>query len=148
MSIRVEARAAWEVARNDRSAEARAGLLGVLAGLTVEMDVEDIRNGMVVFSNDGVFLGVHRRESVWVVKLVERDPNGAWRETGEPAVTSLAHLHELLPPAPSVSAWSVGVDVSVGEKYSYDGTVYTVVQAHRTQADWTPPAVPALWSVA
>lgn len=41
--------------------------------------------------------------------------------------------------------WQVGLDVQVDEIYSYNGTDYRVVQAHTTQADWTPPDVPALF---
>lgn len=28
----------------------------------------------------------------------------------------------------------------------FDGNLWRVVQAHTTQADWTPPSVPALWA--
>ena len=35
---------------------------------------------------------------------------------------------------------------SVGDVASYDGVLYRVVQAHRSQADWTPDKVPALWT--
>ena len=34
----------------------------------------------------------------------------------------------------------------VGDVASYDGVLYRVVQAHRSQADWTPDKVPALWT--
>lgn len=43
--------------------------------------------------------------------------------------------------------WKVGIAVSVGERYQYNGLLYRVVQAHTTQADWTPDIVPALFSV-
>ena len=43
-------------------------------------------------------------------------------------------------------AWAVGVDYSVGERVQYDGKLYKVVQAHNSQADWTPPTVPALFT--
>ena len=36
---------------------------------------------------------------------------------------------------------------SVGDVASYDGVLYRVVQAHRSQADWTPDKVPALFKV-
>ena len=36
---------------------------------------------------------------------------------------------------------------SVGDVTSYDGVLYRVVQAHRSQADWTPDKVPALFKV-
>lgn len=43
-------------------------------------------------------------------------------------------------------AWAVGVAYSVGERVQYDGKLYKVVQAHTSQADWTPPTIPALFT--
>ena len=43
--------------------------------------------------------------------------------------------------------WVPGIAVSVGEVYRWDGTLVEVVQAHTTQADWTPDVVPALFKV-
>jgi len=43
--------------------------------------------------------------------------------------------------------WRVGIAVKVGEVYQWDGTLIEVVQAHTTQADWTPDKTPALWRV-
>lgn len=37
-------------------------------------------------------------------------------------------------------------DISNGKhRYQYNGKLYKCVQAHTTQADWTPDATPALW---
>lgn len=41
--------------------------------------------------------------------------------------------------------WKVGVRYEVGDRRKYDGLLYRCVQAHTSQTDWTPPAVPALW---
>lgn len=41
--------------------------------------------------------------------------------------------------------WTVGVAYAVGDRRKYGGLLYRCVQAHTSQADWTPPAVPALW---
>ena len=41
--------------------------------------------------------------------------------------------------------WEIGVNYSVGDRRQYDGLLYRCVQAHTSQADWIPPAVPALW---
>ena len=41
--------------------------------------------------------------------------------------------------------WSPGVAVAVDDVYFHAGNLYKVVQAHTTQADWTPDATPALW---
>ena len=43
-------------------------------------------------------------------------------------------------------AWAVGVAYSVGERVQYDGKLYKVVQAHTSQADWTPDKTPALFA--
>ncbi len=41
--------------------------------------------------------------------------------------------------------WASGVAYAVGDRRQYDGLLYRCVQAHTSQDDWTPPAVPALW---
>lgn len=43
--------------------------------------------------------------------------------------------------------WEPGLAVKVGEVYRWDGTLVEVVQAHTTQADWTPDVVPALFKI-
>lgn len=43
--------------------------------------------------------------------------------------------------------WSIGISVSVNDRYQYSDKLYKCVQAHTTQADWTPDKTPALWSV-
>lgn len=41
--------------------------------------------------------------------------------------------------------WVAGEQVLVGTHRIYATIEYVCLQAHVTQADWTPPAVPALW---
>lgn len=41
--------------------------------------------------------------------------------------------------------WESDVTYAVGDRRQYDNLLYRCVQAHTSQADWTPPAVPALW---
>lgn len=41
--------------------------------------------------------------------------------------------------------WSRGISVSVNDRYQYNNKLYRCVQAHTTQADWTPDKTPALW---
>jgi hypothetical protein len=48
----------------------------------------------------------------------------------------------------ATSNWIVGEQVQVGVKRLFGGVWYEAVQAHVTQADWTPPTVPALWKLA
>ena len=47
---------------------------------------------------------------------------------------------ELFPP------WSVGKSYATGDRVQHEGTLYKCVQGHTSQADWTPPVTPALWT--
>ena len=44
-------------------------------------------------------------------------------------------------------AWRSGVSYVTGQRVQHGGTLYKCVQAHTSQADWTPDATPALWVV-
>lgn len=44
-------------------------------------------------------------------------------------------------------SWSAGIAVTEGQRYQYGGKLYKCVQAHTTQADWTPDITPAMWTV-
>src|SRR5690606_41881667 len=41
--------------------------------------------------------------------------------------------------------WTPGAKVKPGDVLAWDGTLVEVIQAHTTQADWTPDRVPALF---
>lgn len=66
----------------------------------------------------------------------DEDIDTATDDTGDDALREGADYPE----------WQAGVDVSVGEVYTYDGATYRVVQAHTTQVGWEPPTVAALWT--
>lgn len=42
--------------------------------------------------------------------------------------------------------WCDGKDYALGIRVQYDGKLYRCEQAHTSQADWKPPATPALWT--
>ena len=44
-------------------------------------------------------------------------------------------------------AWQVDTAYTVDERIRYNSTLYRCVQAHTSQADWTPDVTPALWTV-
>jgi hypothetical protein len=54
----------------------------------------------------------------------------------------IAQLVEVYP------AFEVGKAYAVGDILRYDGKLYKVVQAHTSQADWTPDKTPALFTPA
>ena len=41
--------------------------------------------------------------------------------------------------------WEVGKAYSIGDRCRYENLLYKCVQAHTSQADWTPDKVPALF---
>lgn len=66
----------------------------------------------------------------------------------------VALLKGALPTAPAEIAqehvnwyrhWTVGEALAVGDRVSYNEILWEVIQAHTTQADWTPDTVPALF---
>ena len=42
--------------------------------------------------------------------------------------------------------WQTDTAYAVGDRRQYEGLLYRCVQAHTSQDNWTPPAVPALWA--
>lgn len=46
-----------------------------------------------------------------------------------------------------VLSWVAGEVVAAGDRRIYGDLIYTALQGHTTQADWTPPATPALWKL-
>lgn len=51
------------------------------------------------------------------------------------------------PDAGDFPEWIAGEQVHIGDLRIYDDQTYRCLQAHVTQEDWTPPAVPALWEL-
>lgn len=43
--------------------------------------------------------------------------------------------------------WEIGVAYAVNDRRRHKDRLYKCAQAHTSQADWTPNAVPALWTV-
>ena len=43
--------------------------------------------------------------------------------------------------------WAIGRSYTIGDRVQHGGILYKCVQAHTSQADWTPDAVPALYTV-
>ena len=43
--------------------------------------------------------------------------------------------------------WGIDIDYAVDDRVQHESTLYKCVQAHTSQADWTPDATPALWVI-
>ena len=57
--------------------------------------------------------------------------------TDETALTAV----ELFP------MWEAGKAYAVSDRVQHDGMLYKCVQAHTSQADWTPDSTPARWKM-
>ena len=62
---------------------------------------------------------------------------------GESSGSEVAHLTGAQ--CAAAVAWAPNTPYSAGEDVEYGGKVYQCVQAHTSQASWTPDAVAALW---
>ena len=83
---------------------------------------------------------------VWTDGETWRNTSGSWLPTtATPATYPQGYAQETGLPA-EVAPFVVGESVKVGDLRTFEGTVYRVLQAHTTQADWAPPLVPALWT--
>ena len=70
----------------------------------------------------------------------------ALRSYIEKAATSLTD-EDALQAVELFPQWVVEHAYVVGERLQYNGVLYRVVQAHTSQADWTPDITPALFVV-
>jgi len=44
-----------------------------------------------------------------------------------------------------MTVWEPGTQYNSGDIVEYEGARYKIIQPHRSQSDWAPPIVPALW---
>ena len=45
-----------------------------------------------------------------------------------------------------IPAWTVNKAYNVGDRVTYNGQIYECIEAHTSQADWTPDTTPSLWT--
>jgi len=48
---------------------------------------------------------------------------------------------------PNYDEWAPGLDVSIGDRFSYADVNYRVIQGHTTQTGWEPSETPALFAI-
>jgi hypothetical protein len=69
-----------------------------------------------------------------------------WTPDVVPALWAVVVEEPEEPPA-GQQPWAVGMAYNVNDEVTYEGATYRCLQAHTSQAGWTPVAVPALWAV-
>lgn len=68
------------------------------------------------------------------------------RSVIETAMTNVSDEVALSAPELVPAFDSDGHSYTTGDKFTYDGVVYKVLQAHTSQADWTPETAPSLYA--
>ena len=74
-----------------------------------------------------------------------REKAYALRALIEKAAASLAD-DDALEAVELFPTWAIGKAYATDERIRYGEKLYRCVQAHTSQADWTPDAAPALWT--
>jgi len=99
-------------------------------GTLIWIENEQVEVGTIRIYNDVEYecIQAHQTQSDWT-------PD---------SVTALWKSNVVVAPT---GEWTAGEAVAIGDIRSYLGIDYRCIQAHTTQAGWTPPVVPALWEV-
>jgi hypothetical protein len=101
---------------------------------------ENLRDGdRFFYDNDPALANIESRFGITYKRTL------AQIITANTGVVTQANVFKVVPAAPADPAWAVGVAYSVGMRVTFNGAAYQCRQAHTSQADWTPPATPALW---
>ena len=77
-------------------------------------------------------------------KVVDGETHEALRPYIEKAAASLDD-NDAVNAVKLFPTWTIGISVTVGERYQYADKLYKCLQAHTTQADWKPDDSPSLW---
>lgn len=98
-------------------------------GETVGPGQKLIIDGVEWTNSSGAFLSPHTAGP-------SQYPQG-WQRTGAST-----------PNPAAVPLWKIDTQYKAGDEVNYAGKVFKCLQAHKSQSDWAPPVVPALWSPA
>lgn len=91
-----------------------------------------VRLGTKLYRNDLGVANAHKPKTT----------NSGWLDV----TTSM--IQDPPPPGPvTYPTWSPTATYKAGDIVTFTGTNYVCVQGHKSQAGWTPAAVPSLWSI-
>ena len=77
---------------------------------------------------------------------------GKWLEAAQPVRKAMDTAGAFLSDEQAATAvelyrqWETGVDYAVGDRRTYNGTLYKCLQAHTSQETWNPADAPSLWA--
>lgn len=117
----------------------------------VTMSVEDLAAAIAPTADEGGGLVVGRWYPLGATVTVDSTvydviqpflyANAAWQ---------VEHLgaHLAAQAGPPGSPWAPSTPYGIGDLVTFEGSTYSCLQAHTSQAGWTPTVVPALWAPA
>ncbi len=132
-------------------------------GQTIVGDVTATAANIVQSPDQNEFLGLIQGDGDSYPPLPDTgewvEANALYGYLGDCVICRQSHSRTIYPPEDTpalfsvyrsssdvVLEWIANESVVVGNVRSFDGIHYRCIQAHQTQADWTPPATPALWT--
>jgi hypothetical protein len=93
-------------------------------------------------AGESVLLGTRRLHNGKLYEALQAHVTQAdWQPPNVPA------LWREVVEVPATPEWAAGIAYKVGDEVTYQGATYRCLQAHTSQAAWTPVAVPSLWQV-
>ena len=96
------------------------------------------REGDIVRHNGRIVRSTHKGLNSWEPGTLGLDGR-IWEDITPAETTEDPATGE------TITQWRPGIAATVGMKLTYNGATYEVVQAHTTQADWLPDALPSLY---
>lgn len=117
----------------------------LVAAYAEAMEMEEPRNIADIEITDAVGPGgriVDAGGVVWV------NQSGAWLSPHVAGPDTYPMGWRNATPPASAEPWTVGETVKTDDLREFEDIVYRCITGHTTQAGWTPPVVPALWSIA
>lgn len=75
-----------------------------------------------------------------------------WLNLARPVRTAMDNAGAVLTDEQAATAvalyrhWEPGIEYAVGDRRTYNGTLYKCLQAHAAQETWNPAAAPSLWA--
>lgn len=104
--------------------------------LTMRAATPEWKPGMTLAVGDTVMHG----GSMFVV-IQAHTTQAGW----EPGTATQSLLHRVQPEGST--EWQPDTDYATGAECTYEGSAYTCLQGHTSQAGWEPPNVPSLWKL-
>ncbi|TVS18808.1 MAG: hypothetical protein EA417_02165 [Gammaproteobacteria bacterium] len=113
--------------------------------VTVDVPAEELEAAAAVAESEG-YEGSPEQAGRWLASQYARELTSRIRATHRSKAVRIAVQEAGEPDTVAAVEWTGdGLPLQRRDLVEYDGEVWETIQAHTTQADWSPPVVPALF---